>query len=692
MANRGRHRRRRIEWGGIIAWLIIAVLAHVGVLVALYVSSLSIGPPDRPVVAVTLRQEANPFREPAPTPAIKPQPEVVPDDRPVSAAETVPPPTPAPIPPDPVTTEESPDQAAPGPPADSSSPDRPSGRFGNRSGKGRAGALHHYGGGAETEEAVLAGLRWLATHQRRDGAWDRKHFDERCPELDRCRETAAKLLEHNADPATTGLALMAFLGAGHTHEQGDFQNEVTLALTFLLEHQLPNGSFAEVNTLEMYNHTIATIAIAEAFTMTGDLSLKMPMLGAVRHLLSAQQARGGWGYTSERSIGRNDTSVTGWAMLALSSAHSAGVAIPDRTIVALIDFVSETTAPDAHVYYARLEDGRIIEKPIDTALRRYSPSTTAIGMLVRQLLGWRTDASVLLRQERILLGEPPDLGKFRGGDASELHSEYYWYYGTLAMFNQGGVGWQEWNDHLRAALLPAQDLSLDARDRQRHSYGSFPAFGRGWGRWGRVGGRVYSTAMGVLMLESYYRYVPAYLARGGLIRSKVLRSGLSSAEGVRRLRLVLAAADMHADVGEAVLVDVLRDPDGSLRLRAAIGLSRFGSPMGRQVLEAGRAGATGGERQAVDDALVRIDALLFPEQYGLIVQIEDARKVILFETRGSAVYVGQLLVIQRGPSPVATARVTHEFTREGIAAALIVDELADLDPPRLGDVVAQFAD
>ncbi len=273
-----------------------------------------------------------------------------------------------------------------------------------------------------------------------------------------------------------------------------------------------------------------------------------------------------------------------------------------------------------------------------------------------------------------------------------MHSEYYSYYGTLAMFNQGGDGWDEWNDHLRAALLTAQDRSVDARDRRRHSYGSFPAFGRRWGRWGRVGGRVYSTALGVLMLESYYRYVPAFLAQRGLIRTKALRSGLSAAEGDRRLRLVLAAADMRADVGEAVLVDMLRDPDGPLRLRAAVGLSRFGSPMGRRVLEAGRAGATGGERQAVDNALARIDELSFPEQYGLVVQIDDGRKAILFETEGGLVYVGQLLVIQRGPSPVATARVTHRFTREGVAGARIVDEVPDIEPPRAGDAVASFED
>lgn len=672
---------------GMSAWLIVAVLVHVGVFVALYVSSLCIGPPDRPVVAVSLRREVNPFRDPAPVRAADPVPDTPPDavpsidppipDRPIREAEAVEPVIPD-VPPDP-------DGAAP--PGDSDAPARPPSRYANRAGPGRSGALYGFGGGEETEEAVLAGLRWLAAHQRRDGAWDRRHFDDRCPELDRCRETAAELLVHDADPATTGLALMAFLGAGHTHEQGGFQSEVTLALAFLLDRQLPNGSFAAINTFEMYNHAIATIAVAEAYQMTGDLSLKRPMLAAVRHLIESQQARGGWGYTSERSTGRNDMSVTGWVVMALASASSAGVEIPDRTLLALIDFVGEATASDGHVYYARLADGRIVEKPIDTRVRQYSPATTAIGMLVRQLLGWRADAPTLLRQAEILLNEPPDLDKHRGGDASELHSDYYWYYGSLAMFNQGGDAWAAWNDHLRAAVLAAQDRSMDARDRQRHSYGSFPAFGRRWGRWGRVGGRVYSTALGVLMLESYYRYVPAYLTEGGMIRTATLRFGYDRADADRRLRLVLTASELHADVGEPLLADVLRDSDGALRLRAAIGLARFGSPLGRRVLEAGRTAATGGERQAVEDALALVESLELPDRYGAVVQVDDGGGAIAFETNGARVYIGQLLVIQRGVSPVATARVTRRFTRRALAVAVVVDQLPDVSPARAGDEV-----
>ena len=75
-----------------------------------------------------------------------------------------------------------------------------------------------------------------------------------------------------------------------------------------------------------------------------------------------------------------------------------------------------------------------------------------------------------------------------------------------------------------------------------------------------------------------------------------------------------------------------------------------------------------------------------------MVQIDDGRTAILFETEGGSVYVGQLVVIQRGPSPVATARVTHRFTREGLAGARIVDQVPDIEPPRAGDAIASFDD
>ena len=76
---------------------------------------------------------------------------------------------------------------------------------------------------------------------------------------------------------------------------------------------------------------------------------------------------------------------------------------------------------------------------------------------------------------------------------------YYWYYGTLAMFQMGGGFWKEWNAALRDMLIKNQrrggdeDGSWDPK--------SF---------YGQFGGRAYSTALGALCLEVYYRYLPMY--------------------------------------------------------------------------------------------------------------------------------------------------------------------------------------
>jgi hypothetical protein len=77
--------------------------------------------------------------------------------------------------------------------------------------------------------------------------------------------------------------------------------------------------------------------------------------------------------------------------------------------------------------------------------------------------------------------------------------EYYWYYGTLAMYQYGGPEWEQWNDSLRDLLVADQ---LDAGP---HAGSWEPR-----GVWGRYGGRIYQTALSTLCLEVYYRFLPLY--------------------------------------------------------------------------------------------------------------------------------------------------------------------------------------
>jgi len=74
---------------------------------------------------------------------------------------------------------------------------------------------------------------------------------------------------------------------------------------------------------------------------------------------------------------------------------------------------------------------------------------------------------------------------------------YYWYYGSLAMHQNQGPEWQEWNRRLRPVLLRSQV-------RGGREMGSWDPTGQ----WGAQAGRCVITGMATLSLEVYYRYLP----------------------------------------------------------------------------------------------------------------------------------------------------------------------------------------
>ncbi len=66
-----------------------------------------------------------------------------------------------------------------------------------------------------------------------------------------------------------------------------------------------------------------------------------------------------------------------------------------------------------------------------------------------------------------------------------------------------GEHWQRWNDKLRPILVDTQVMDGPLG-------GSWNPGGEVPDRWSGPGGRVYVTAMHLLMLEVYYRYLPLY--------------------------------------------------------------------------------------------------------------------------------------------------------------------------------------
>lgn len=333
----------------------------------------------------------------------------------------------------------------------------------------RRDVVKRMGGSDETEAAVKRALQWLARHQDSSGKWDAADFDDHCG---RCGGAS----DFEVDIATTGLSLLCFLAADHTHQgQGPYRDNVRRGLDWLMSIQNDEGGLIRSET--MYSHGIATLALSEAYGMTGDPALERSVESAVRFVHGARNTRrGGWRYEPRQS---GDTSVLGWQIMALKSARMAGIDIPQSDFDAASDWldrVSSDSRPGLYAYLPR---------------RRPTPAMTAEGMFVQQLLGRSRDEARMVQSADFVARQVPDW-------PSHVNT-YYWYYATLALFQHQGEHWRRWNQAVTEQLL-------------EHQHRDGPSAGT-WdpvGEWAPVGGRVYQTALCTLMLEVYYRYLPLY--------------------------------------------------------------------------------------------------------------------------------------------------------------------------------------
>ncbi|MGD8453446.1 MAG: prenyltransferase/squalene oxidase repeat-containing protein [Phycisphaerae bacterium] len=558
----------------------------------------------------------------------------------------------------------------------------------DRSPEARERGVAEFGGTPQTENAVEAGLNWLAAHQSPEGIWDRFHFADLDPDRDRCTGHAIRRTEVSLDAGLTGLCLLAFLGAGYTDERGPYQRVVERAVTALLNMQQPDGGFGPGPDDEMagYNDSLATFALAEHYAMTRQPRLVEPLQRAVGRLVRAQQALGGWDYRAWPDIGRNDTSITAWVVQALHACAAAGIEVPRRTLVLAALHFSRATQPDGRVWYADAGTGY----ELDASGRpeyRFGPSMTAAGLTCTQLLGWRMDGAMPRRQAALLLARPPSTGLARGRDPTELHSEYYWYYGTVAMFQRGGRDWERWNAVLRDTILPLQNRPA-AGARRRSADGSWDPYGSNgakWGKWGEMGSRVYTTAICVLTLEIYYRHTPAYLTEDVLLGVADWRAYLAEANARQRLDAVSCLAALRYESAEVVLVELLSDPDHRVATAAAEALAWNDNPLGLALLDDVVSRLPPWGRHSTERALERARALTrLPAVEGVVRTYDAGRRLATLELPRA--YVGMSVSVRHGGREVGQMRVVQRYSGRTVVVAELLTSPRE-SPPQAGDTV-----
>ncbi len=364
-----------------------------------------------------------------------------------------------------------------------------------RNAEAREKAVLSYGGTAESERAVERGLEWLAANQSASGAWIASDFGGGnvvigASGLDtRGAPVKDGIPGSRADSGVTALAILAFLGANYTHERGQYQEEVASALRWLVENQEADGFLGAEAThyARMYSHAMATYAMAEAYGMrqspTQPSPLRLPLQKAVDYILNQQNERdGGWRYQKGQT---SDMSIFGWNLMALKSAELAGIEVPSRAKDLMIKFLIDRSMGENNglaAYHIQISGQ---DAP--------TPTMTAEALFCKQMLGLRREDPASLEAVEFITNYQPKRTEY---------DVYYWYYGTLAMFQYGGVAFDEWYGPLRDLLV------ADQREDEEFVGSWDPR-----GRWGGYGGRVYSTAMSILCLEGTYRFMPLYNSR-----------------------------------------------------------------------------------------------------------------------------------------------------------------------------------
>jgi hypothetical protein len=362
---------------------------------------------------------------------------------------------------------------------------------GPRTGPEKAKALVANGGTSASEKAVAAGLDWLARHQGSDGLWDADGFPSRCAAGGKACDGIGKG-QHGEeipcpfDEAISALATLAFLGAGHL--PGDAAS--------------PHGAVVEKalarleSAGDVWSLPIATEVLSEAEAMERKGRWRDAAARGAQQLLAARQKDGAWGYCVSFRPG-SDVPYTALVASALVAARDAGVELPADLGTRVDGFLNSLEESKGRLAY--LVDGRNYG---------YTPTRTNAhaAIAIRQLLQVGLTGAKHKAHLSLVSGMKPEWQisakevETKDGDKVMRYtgnlSLYQWWYGTVAKFQEGGAAWSSWFDSAKSALVQHQETTGCAR-------GSWDPLGQ-YER--ATGGRVFATALGVLMLEQPYRH------------------------------------------------------------------------------------------------------------------------------------------------------------------------------------------
>jgi len=331
------------------------------------------------------------------------------------------------------------------------------------------------GSSSQRERAVAAALSWLARHQSPNGSWGLREFSKQCKGAP-CSGPGT----FSSDAAGTALGLLPFLAAGQTHEtKGPYRKSIYDGLYWLMRNQKRTGDLSGGEST-MYAHGMATIALCEAYGATKSKVLGKSAQQAIEFIEAAQHpTTGGWRYEPGQE---GDTSVLGWQVTSLRSGELAGLKVKPETFAGARRWLKSVATGEKGGQFAYLPH----VAP--------TPSMTAVGTLCRLLLGSKPADPAIAEGVKMLTANPPSLNP---------RNAYYVYYATHVMARMDDAARTQWDRQLRDVLCGSQV-------KEGCAAGSWDPEKPARDMWGEPGGRLYTTSLSALALESYFRYLLIY--------------------------------------------------------------------------------------------------------------------------------------------------------------------------------------
>lgn len=300
-------------------------------------------------------------------------------------------------------------------------------------------------------EAVAKAISFLKRTQNPDGSWGASGYGR--------------------NPAVTGLACMAMMAQGNLPGRGKYGKQVERGIRFLMREVDPStGYIGASGQSQMYGHGFATLCLAEAYGMMPSPELRQKLLLAIRCILRSQKADGGWRYGPDPH-GNSDLSLTVCQMMALRAANNAGIKVGKNAIQRAIKYTKQSANADGGFRYMLYAGGS---------------SFALTGAGVTTLFGAGEYDCREAQKGLDYLKEYFERNRGQGGYG---HYFYGHYYAAQAMYQAGGKYWEFWYPRIRDDLLRTQLAN---------------------GSWQSEVGNAYGAAMGALILQVPYNYLPIF--------------------------------------------------------------------------------------------------------------------------------------------------------------------------------------